>query len=66
MKLNVMQFDSAADCKKMAVKFNVYVINLFEQNGYELNEQIVWPSGKTLKIDKAYLKNWLKFESLGY
>lgn len=66
MKLTVMQFDSASECKQMATKFLVFVIDIFDSQGYELCERIVWPSGKSLRIDRAYLNNWLKFESNGY
>lgn len=66
MKLSVMQFETSAECKAMASKFVAFVANQFDAMGCELNERIAWPSGKTLKIDKAYLKNWLAFESKGY
>lgn len=64
--LSVMQFETGPECKQMAQRFLLYVINIFDALGFELNECIVFPKGKTLKIDRAYLGHWIDFESKGY
>jgi hypothetical protein len=66
MKMLVMRFDTPKECKEMARKFLLFVVNQFDSLGYDLNEVIVWPKATALWIDREYLKNWLEFEKRGY
>lgn len=64
MYVFVKRFESKDDCKRAATKFVVYVSDLFEAQGYELNEKILSIHGECLWVDTAYLRNWNSFSAV--